>query len=363
MTNAREQKKCTRSPADPTGLRLISEEYYHFKVLLLAADPRSMRISKKTLRPHGIEVLEAVSETDALNLLKKESPDLIVIDADLPRANGFDFCVSLRLDPNIGPIPIIFLVSSLSTHEQVTAMESGADGLLEKPIDPELLLAYVINFLKRRSGEVENFRVLRTLGRYISSRAREKAGLGGTEKIHATILFSDMRGFTEKTLNKRIEDIFKSISDLASRQITIVHQFGGYIDKFTGDGLLAVFDAQSHVLDACNAALEIVDSFENIKGIPLGTPPPIGMGINCGELLRGNIGGPEHMDFSVIGSTVNLAARLCGQAQSLEIIVSKAVADTVKGILTTDGGRTVRLKGVGSTRIYRLKGRMDEPGA
>jgi adenylate cyclase len=254
------------------------------------------------------------------------------------------------------PIPIIFFIASTNIHEQIEALVSGANGFLVKPLNPELFLAYVMSFLKRHSVEVDNFRLLRILGKYISNRAREKVGLSGTEKLNATILFSDMRSFAETTINKKIEDIFKSISDLASRQIEIIHDLGGYVDKFTGDGLLAVFDtADTNALDACRAALEIVNNLKNSKATSLGTPPPIGIGIHCGELLRGNIGGPEHMDFSVIGATVNLAARLCGQAKPLEIIVSEAVARKIKKHLNVQESKTVVLKGLGSTKIYTIE--------
>jgi adenylate cyclase len=331
-------------------------DYYNFKILYIGKDAASLKMVRETLESRSIMVIETAHMKKALSIIKTEYPDLIIIDIQTPGMNVFDFCYFLRSNPNMPPIPIIFFLASTDIKEQIEALVSGANGFLIKPLNPDLFLAYVINFLKRHSIGVDNFRLMKILGKYISTRARERAGLSGTEKINATILFSDMRSFTEKTMNKKVEDIFKSISDLASKQIKIVHQFGGYIDKFTGDGLLAVFDVtNTHTIDACRAALEIVDSLEDFKEISLGTPPPIGIGIHCGELLRGNIGGPEHMDFSVIGSTVNLAARLCGEAKPLEIIVSGAIARKVKDRLTIRESKTVVLKGVGSTKIYTLE--------
>lgn len=334
----------------------LSLDYYNFKILYIGKDTASLKVVKETLESRSIMVIETALIKKAITIIKTESPDLIIIDVQTPGMNVFDFCYFLRSNPNMPPIPIIFFLASTNIKEQIETLVSGANGFLIKPLHPGLFLAYVMSFLKRHSIEVDNFRLLRILGKYISSRAREKAGISGTEKINATILFSDMRSFTETTISNKIEDIFKSISNLASKQIKIIHQFGGYIDKFTGDGLLAVFDAaNTHTLDACRAALEIMDSLRDFKEISLGTPPPIGIGIHCGELLRGDIGGPEHMDFSVIGTTVNLAARLCGQAKPLEIIISGAVARKIKGQVIVHESKTVELKGMGSTKIYTLK--------
>jgi adenylate cyclase len=331
-------------------------DYYNFKILYIGKDAASLKVVRETLEARSITVIETAVMKKAISIIKTDSPDLIIIDIETPGMNVFDFCYFLRSNPNMPPIPIIFFLASTNIDEQIETLVSGANGFLIKPLHPDLFLAYVMSFLKRHSIEVDNFRLLRILGKYISSRARERAGLSGTEKINATIIFSDMRSFTETTIHKKIEDIFKSISDLASKQIKIIHQFGGYIDKFTGDGLLAVFDtAKTHTLDACRASLSIVDCLMGIKEISLGAPPPIGIGIHCGELLRGNIGGPEHMDFSVIGSTVNLAARLCGQAKPLEIIVSSAVARKVRNYLNVQKSKTVILKGVGSTKIFTLE--------
>jgi adenylate cyclase len=334
----------------------LSLDYYNFKILYVGKDAVSLKIVKDTLESRSITVVETALMKKAISIIKTESPDLIIIDIQTPGMNVFDFCYFLRSNPNMPPIPIIFFLASTNIKEQIETLVSGANGFLIKPLHPDLFLAYVMSFLKRHSIEIDNFRLLRILGKYISSRAREKAGFNGTEKLNATILFSDMRSFTETTINKKVEDIFKSISDLASRQIEIVHRFGGYIDKFTGDGILAVFDtANTHTLDACRAAIEIIESLKYFKEISFGAPPPIGIGIHCGELLRGNIGGPVHMDFSVIGSTVNLAARLCGQAKPLEIIISSAVARKIKGHLTVQENKPVVLKGVGNTKTYTLE--------
>jgi class 3 adenylate cyclase len=108
-------------------------------------------------------------------------------------------------------------------------------------------------------------------------------------------------------------------------QVDCVYRRGGYVDKFGGDGIMAIFDARDGVSEACQCALEIMETTRH--GRSHDGPPtlPLGIGLNTGSVLIGNIGSEEHLDYSAIGDTVNLAARLCGSARPMSIIVSEAI--------------------------------------
>lgn len=340
-----------------SGIDLTIPAYYDCKVLYIGKNNQILSIVQEPLRSLKINLLNTENPRNALNIVKTESPDLILMEKDLSGKQGFKLCDAIRSNHSIPPIPVIYLLSSYNVKNQIDALKEGADGFLEIPLNPDLLSAMVISLLNRHNAQVKNYRLLRILEKYISSRARERVGQTGTEKITATVLFSDMRGFTETTMKKRAEDVFESISEIHARQVEIIHHFGGYIDKFTGDGLLAAFDeGPTHITDACRAALAIVKSLLNTEKGSLWSPPPIGIGIHSGQLLRGNLGGPEHMDFSIIGTTVNIAARLCGQAQPLEIIISESVAKKIKKHFSIDEGRVIKLRGVGESKIHRLLG-------
>ncbi len=326
-------------------------------LLYIGYDRKNYSVLRRLALEEDIRITAIRQGKEAVAVVKGLMPDFIVMETVLSDANSLDLCAVLRADPSIPPIPILFCIPSRETATEIMILQAGGDGFLAKPLEYELLSAYVGNLLRRHDAQVKNYRLLKNLEKYISHRARERAGQRHPEKLTATVLFTDLRGFTESTVHGKIEDVFRSISALQTRQITIVHRYGGYVDKFTGDGLLAVFDLSTdHVGKACEAALAIRQSLQDGKEAGLWRSlPPIGMGIHSGKLLRGDIGGPEHMDFSVIGSTVNIAARLCGQAQPSEIVVSGAIVRRVKSRFALADTRMVDLKGLGRIRVYLLE--------
>ena len=114
-------------------------------------------------------------------------------------------------------------------------------------------------------------------------------------------------------------------------QVNVIHEYGGYVDKFGGDGVMAVFEGPDMVVQSCLCALSILETKSVKDSAGVEEMRRFAIGIHTGRAVVGNIGPPEHMDYSAIGSTVNLAARLCGQAQATSIAVSAAVRDAVAG--------------------------------
>jgi adenylate cyclase len=139
-------------------------------------------------------------------------------------------------------------------------------------------------------------------------------------------------------------------------QIETVYSFGGYVDKFNGDGLMAVFDGNNMVEQCCLCAVSIME--ETTRSNPsAGEKFPIGIGIHTGRVVIGNIGSETHLDHSAVGTNVNLAARLCGYAQPEAIIVSDAVREIMmnKAGLEFVDPREVQVRGVSNlVKIYRL---------
>jgi len=171
------------------------------------------------------------------------------------------------------------------------------------------------------------------------------------------ICFTDMRGFTAFSEETEPARLFALISETLAEQIHLIHECGGYVDKFGGDGVMAIFDGPQMILESCLCALQILDiarvnstsGMEEIRGF--------GIGIHAGRAIIGNIGSPEHLDYSAIGSTVNLAARLCGQAEAMSIAVSKTVRDAVAhdNRLKFHSERPVSIRGIkGPVTIYSL---------
>ncbi len=163
-------------------------------------------------------------------------------------------------------------------------------------------------------------------------RGADAAGvkLGGERKT-ATVFFSDVRGFTSFSENVAPERVVTMLNSILSRQTNIVKKYGGDIDKFVGDELVAVFIGDDMVKRAVECALEIQQTMNDVS-TTAGEDVGIGIGINTGEMVMGAMGSEDRMDFTVIGDAVNLGARLCSAAKRGQILLSGNSATHVAGV-------------------------------
>jgi adenylate cyclase len=285
------------------------------------------------LQPAGYRVVVAATAEQALATVAEEAIDAFIIDVDITDASGYELCLRLRSNTRFRFTPII-LMTALDREGGVLrrAFAAGCDDFLSKPLEPVVVISRLTGQLQKYDIFQQLDRVRRNLARYISPRLRrlvEESCEGGEQQLppqerQVCILFSDIRGFTALSQTIPPPLLFSTISHQLGAQVEVVYRHRGYVDKFGGDGIMAVFDSETMALDACNCALEIMQMAE---GVHQGDEPPmpIGIGIHLGPVVEGNIGSGEHLDYSVIGNTVNLAARLCGYAHSRDIIVSETV--------------------------------------
>jgi adenylate cyclase len=209
------------------------------------------------------------------------------------------------------------------------ALEAGGDDFIEKPYWPVIVQARLRLHFQRLDYS-------RRLKQYLPKRTHEdiesdppNGALGKPEERDLAICFTDVRGFTAFSEGTEPARLFSLVSELVADQVNIIHDYGGYVDKFGGDGVMAVFDGPEMVLQSCLCALNILENTLMQNSLHPEEIRRVGIGIHTGRAVVGNIGSPEHLDYSAIGTTVNLAARLCGQAQATSIVVSKAVRDAV----------------------------------
>jgi len=146
--------------------------------------------------------------------------------------------------------------------------------------------------------------------------------LGGERKV-ATVFFSDIRGFTALSEKVEPEKVVAMLNLSLSRQSAIVRKYGGDIDKYVGDELVAVFEGEKMVENALRSALEIQEELMSEEMFESRDQVSIGIGINSGEMIMGAMGSEERMDYTVIGDHVNLGARLCSAARGGQILMSE----------------------------------------
>jgi adenylate cyclase len=320
------------------------------KVLIVDDDQGVREFVSTVARSAGLEPLTAGDAVMALAIARNEKIDAFLLDVMMPGVDGLTLCREIRKERKVTPI-------LLMTGADVTAAEAfaaGCDDLVSKPIEPAILLARVKAHIERGEHAEQLKRAHRMLEHYVSKRTRElvqRAAEGGaapsTSQREVAVMFTDVRGFTELSESMEPDTLFSLLSSQLGAQVRLVHQFGGYVDKFGGDGLMAVFDSDDMAERACRCALAIMENARQGSDRDKGLRQ-LGIGINKGPAIIGNIGSEEHLDYSVIGTTVNLAARLCGYASPMSAVVSHAVREAagLNGGLQFNDERRVAIRGI-----------------
>jgi len=187
--------------------------------------------------------------------------------------------------------------------------------------------------------------------------------LGGRRQ-NVTVLFSDIRGFTEITEAKPPEYIVDLLNEYFAEMIDVIFKYGGTLDKFIGDGLMAVFGTpiyyKDHAKRGMAAALEMQERLKalNMRNRKRGfVELAVGIGINTGSVIAGNIGSEKRMEYTVVGNGVNIASRLEGLAQGGQILITESTYNELKGLkLDVEKLKQVQVRGKrGAMDIYQVK--------
>lgn len=191
------------------------------------------------------------------------------------------------------------------------------------------------------------------------------------ERREIAVLFADAVNFTRLSASLDAESVFNLINDLLGRLVACVQRYGGLVDKFTGDGLMAVFGApiahENNAEMAVRAALDMqraAEEFTSIAQAQLGAPLKIRIGVHSGPAIAGILGTAEQAAYTVIGDTVNLAARLEAQATPGNILVSTQVYTRTQPFFSFQEKEAVSIKGVDQPLVtYEVTGKRTTPEA
>ena len=178
-------------------------------------------------------------------------------------------------------------------------------------------------------GMRERLQLMRYVGSHtqemISKNVGGQVNLGGAREVLA-VMFTDIRGFTAFSEKRQPEEVISMLNRYLGFQAQIVPRFGGSIDKFVGDEMVALFIGERALERAIDCAIEIqrcVRKEHETDPVPI----DIGIGINYGPAILGNMGAENRLDYTVIGAEVNLGARLCQAAAPQEILVPARLLD------------------------------------
>jgi len=296
------------------------------KIFVIDDDWSVVSYMKVLLSCYGYEVSGSTSVDELFDDIEKTAPDLIFVDLILGRTTGYEILRRIRANPKSHALPVILYTGTkIDSEIKTKGLSLGADDFLTKPFDQQELKAKLERIFQRREDENEEKYFIREVMRgYISKDIlkvlmdrKDKPTLSG-EKREVTVLFSDIREFTKYAEKIPPAEVVNMLNDYLKMMTAIIVKCDGVIDKFMGDAILvfwnAPFNQTNHELKAARCALEMLSALQkyNIerekKGLEVFSS--IGIGLNTGPVVAGIIGSEKKMEYTLIGDTVNTAARL-----------------------------------------------------
>ena len=284
-----------------------------FKILIVDDEPVNLQVLVNYLSLEKYSITKAGNGLKALKLIEGGfRPDLILLDVMMPKMTGYEVCEKLRQYFPANELPILMLTAKNQVNDVVAGLGVGANDYLTKPISKNELLARIkthisLSKLNLAYGRFVPHEFIQLLQKDSITDIR----LGDNVQQEMSILFSDIRDFTTISEGMKPEDNFKFINAYLSRMEPIIIKNNGFIDKYIGDGIMALFSGSAD--DAVKAGigmLKRIVKYNQSRILAGYMPIKIGIGINTGSLMLGTIGGKNRMDGTVISDAVNLASRL-----------------------------------------------------
>jgi adenylate cyclase len=298
---------------------------------------------RKQIREQKYEFVFALNGDEALEKLKS-NPDVCIVlsDINMPVMDGLTLLNRL---PDTAPLVKAVMVSAYGDMENIrTAMNRGAFDFICKPVnfeDLELTIEKTlqhVTLLKQTLQAIKENNILRmyvdeNVLNFMGSHEFEQA-LTTNEAIDATVVFIDICSFTSISEQAPADVVVKLLNRYFDVMVKEILAQGGYIDKFIGDAIMAVFRGNYHLDRAVEACLAVRKQIEELPhhNDEQGFSPKVSIGINSGEVISGNIGSASlrRLDYTVIGDVVNTAQRLQSVASAGQILISEACCETIK---------------------------------
>ncbi len=343
-------------------------------ILVVDDNPDLRNYVSDIIRKNGYQVHTARNGAEGFQIAQDFSPSLIITDLMMPVVTGLKMIQLIRNTDKLKGTPIILLTAKVDEETRIESTEHGADAYLAKPFNDRELLAEVRNLLalkenERKVVELNTYLTESVLKRFLPPVLVQKAAMGDLtldlrpEPRLITVLFSDIVGFTQLANTLRSRRVAELLNEYLEVMTKTVFDNGGTVDKFMGDAILALYGApeeltpNEQVRRAINTARAMHRSLEKLNqrwqdqrildasghgGVKFRC------GIHQGTAVVGMFGSAERADYTAIGPSVNIAARLQSAAIPGTILVSAAVADYLQDEEITKGS-PLELKGIDET--------------
>ena len=319
--------------------------------VLVVDDNRVNRIKlSRGVESQGHTSAAAENGQRALEMLRAEPFDLVLLDIMMPKMDGYQVLKHMKADGTLRDIPVVVISALNELDSVVKCIEMGAEDYLPKSFEPVLLRARIAACLeKKRLREA----IVGQLGKYVPKSVAEtivtgEGTLEPTRRI-ATILDSDIEGFTSIAESMAPEKVVEMLNEYFPKVIEPIMHHKGVVNQFQGDAMLVTFNVPledpQHADHAVNAAVEMqeVSRRTDFAGVSLRTR----IGNNTGEVVAGNVGAGDRYNYTVHGDAVNVAARLeqLNKQHGTLVLLSGTTVDLLTGSYPLERIGEVEIRG------------------
>ena len=330
---------------------LVADDEADLEVLIKQKFRRQIRerLYEFVFASNGVEALEKIKLDPEL--------DIVLTDINMPEMDGLTLLGKLN---DVSPIIKAVIVSAYGDMDNIrTAMNKGAFDFICKPVnfdDLETTIAKTIRYVTQTRETLDAIKENNILRMYVDKNVlnfmtrREFADtLMANETIEATVVFIDVCGFTAITETAPPDVVVKLLNRYFDVMVKEIIAQNGYVDKFIGDAILAVFRGEFHLdraIDACIAVREQIEKMPREETDSISFLPKVSIGLHSGEMISGNIGSANlrRLDYTVIGDVVNTAQRLQGVAEARQILITESSYHKIKESFSCNLVKETRLK-------------------
>ena len=349
-------------------------------ILVVDDQPQNVRLLEAVLAPNGYDVIHAASGAAALEAAWQQTPDLVLLDVEMPAMNGYEVCRRLREDARTAFLPVV-MVTSHADEARADALEAGADDFITKPFNQQELLARLRSLLRiklyhdtiesqtvelaewnrtleaRVAQQVDELEQMSRLRRFLSPTLAELILTQGetileSHRREIAVLFADLRGWTDFSVTTEPEEVMAVIRSFHAAMGELIESFDATVGWFAGDGLMVWFNdpipCDNPSARAVEIAVEMREAMRELRARwrRRGHELDFSVGIALGYATIGRIGFEGRYDYGAVGTVLNLASRLCDEAQPGQIVVSQRVLAEVAELEVEPVG-ALTLKGFG----------------
>jgi class 3 adenylate cyclase len=335
--------------------------------ILVVDDNRVNRLLlSRGLEQQGHTVLFAEHGGEALDLLRREHFDLMLLDVLMPELDGYQVLAELKLDPHLRDVPVIMTSSLDELDSVVKCIEMGAEDYLTKPINAVLLNARIAASLeKKRLRDQQRELISKFATKEVAEDLLTSGFALGGKQLEASAMFCDIRSFTTIAEAREPAETIELLNDYYTLMMDAIGGEGGIVNQMVGDGLMAIFGApvprdghRQRAVLAARQMVEMIRLFNEDQAARDKMQIQIGIGIASGQVIAGYTGTHHRATYTCVGDTVNVAARLESHTKVVNrpILIDEHTRRGLEDVIAVEAEGELLVKGkVEPVKVYAVR--------